>query len=393
MYFLYFVFTASLALLLVAGVLEQRHHLRNLQAIGVRVLVNGIRGKSSITRLCAGALRGGGMRVVAKTTGSAARLILPDGTEEPVYRKFDISNVIEQIGVVRRAVQYSPHALVMECMAVAPALQELNQAKLVRSTIGVVCNVREDHLTEMGPTMDDVARSLARSMPHGGTCVTAEREHVAVLRAEAKRRGCVLVEVGPEDVTDGEMDRFRYFTFKENVAIALAVARQLGIGRQAALEGMWAAAEDPGALTVEEYHIDGKTIRFANVFAANDPTSTVLNFRELLEGGRIRPPIITLINCRPDRIERNVQMGQIVPELLTDRLVLIGHPTRSARGGLPRGWQGDVIDLGGLGRDAEDIFRGLVECVDVEASVVAVGNLHGQGELLLDHLETMGANR
>src|SRR3954453_9241393 len=98
MRFLYWVFTASITALLVAGIVEQRRHLRHLHSISVRVLVNGIRGKSSITRLCAGALRGGDLRVVAKTTGSAARLILPEGTDEPVYRKFDIPNVVEQIG-------------------------------------------------------------------------------------------------------------------------------------------------------------------------------------------------------------------------------------------------------------------------------------------------------
>ncbi|GAA2502763.1 hypothetical protein GCM10010276_52230 [Streptomyces longisporus] len=67
-------------------------------AIPARVLVNGIRGKSSITRLCAGALRGSGLVAVAKTTGTAARFIHPDATEEPVYRKFGIANVVEQIG-------------------------------------------------------------------------------------------------------------------------------------------------------------------------------------------------------------------------------------------------------------------------------------------------------
>src|SRR5262249_27196854 len=137
--------------LLAAGVVEQRNHLANLRMIPTRVLVNGSRGKSSITRLCAGALRGGGLVVVAKTTGTAARLIYPDATEEPVYRKMGIANVIEQLPIVRRSVAFFPDALVMECMAVAPALQELNQTKLVRSSIGVVCNARDDHLAEMGP--------------------------------------------------------------------------------------------------------------------------------------------------------------------------------------------------------------------------------------------------
>lgn len=165
MLFLYTAFAVSLLIMFVAGVLEQRRHDANLRSIRTRVLVNGIRGKSSITRLCAGALRGGELRVVAKTTGTAARYIWPDGSEAPVYRKFNIANVVEQIGIVRRAAAEDPDALVMECMAVMPALQEVNQRKLLQSTIGVVSNVREDHMEEMGPTLEDIARSLSRGCP------------------------------------------------------------------------------------------------------------------------------------------------------------------------------------------------------------------------------------
>src|SRR5690606_1035310 len=153
------------------------------------LLVAGSRATRATTRLRAGALGGRGMRVVAKTTGTAARFSLPDGTEEPVHRKFGIANVAEQIGIVRRAASWAPHALVVECMAVLPDLQEINEKKLIRSTICVICNVREDHLDEMGPTLDDVARSLARSMPEGGICVTAERKRLHILQEEADRRG------------------------------------------------------------------------------------------------------------------------------------------------------------------------------------------------------------
>src|SRR5512133_1031031 len=110
MVYLFGVYTVALLALLVAGLVEQRNHRRALARIGVRVLVNGIRGKSSITRLCAGALRGGGLSVVAKTTGTAARFITPDGEEEPVYRKFGLANIVEQIGIVRRAAAYRPDA-------------------------------------------------------------------------------------------------------------------------------------------------------------------------------------------------------------------------------------------------------------------------------------------
>jgi poly-gamma-glutamate synthase PgsB/CapB len=390
MTFLYAVLTLSLASLLLAGVLEQRRHLRTLSSIPVRVLVNGIRGKSSITRLCAGALRGGRLRVVAKTTGTAPRFIWPDGTEVPVYRKFDTANIVEQIGIVRQAAAERPDALVIECMAVQPSLQEINQTKLIRSTIGVICNVRDDHLDEMGPTLYDVARSLSRSMPYGGVCITAESRRFQVLAEEAAKRRCRLVYADPESVSDAEMSGFEFFTFKENVAIALAVAAELGVGRADALRGMWEAAPDPGVVTVERYRIEGKSLRLANLFAANDPSSTVMGFQRLVADQAIEPPFFTLINCRPDRVERNRQMGTIVDLLATEKLFVVGQPSRSATAALPIGFGGLVLDLGGDDRDPRQIVAAIVDQVESEASLVAIGNFHGQGERLLDHLQGLG---
>jgi len=63
------------------GIVAWRHR-RALRSIPVRIHVAGTRGKSTTTRLIAAALRASGRRVVAKTTGSEPRLILPDGREE-----------------------------------------------------------------------------------------------------------------------------------------------------------------------------------------------------------------------------------------------------------------------------------------------------------------------
>lgn len=390
MLFLYTVLVVCCGVLLVAGLIEQRRHFTNLDQIPTRVLVNGIRGKSSITRLCAGALRGGSVRTVAKTTGTAARFIHPDATEEPVYRKFGIANVVEQIGIVRRAAAYNPRALVIECMAVMPALQEINQSKLIRSTIGVLCNVREDHLEEMGPTLDDVARSLCRSMPEGGVCVTAERDRFPILQQEADARNCQLLYADPESVTDEELRGFGWFTFKENVAIALVVADLLGVDRATALRGMYDAPPDPGVLSVERYRTrDGKRLRFANVFAANDPESTLLNINQLLELGAVRRPLNVVINCRPDRVERNGQMGEIIPDLKPDTVFLVGHPTRSALEAIPADWRNRAVDLGGDRRASEEFMAQLLGQLGPDSSLVAIGNIHGQGEALLEHLATL----
>ncbi|PVC95096.1 poly-gamma-glutamate synthase PgsB [Streptomyces sp. CS147] len=393
MLYLYFVLLTGSVFLLVAGIVEQRRHYASLHTIPSRVLVNGIRGKSSITRLCAGALRGGDLITVAKTTGTAARFIHPDATEEPVYRKFGIANVVEQIGIVRRAATYRPDALVIECMAVMPALQEVNQSKLIRSTIGVLCNVREDHLAEMGPTLDDVARSLCRSMPEDGICVTAEKERFHILQEEADARNCQLVYADPETVSDEELRGFSWFTFKENVAIALVVADLLGVEREVALQGMYDAPPDPGVLSVERYVApDGNRLAFANVFAANDPESTLMNINQLLDLGAIRRPLNVVINCRPDRVERNGQMGEIIPDLQPDNVFVIGHPAKSAIDAIPAEWQDRAVDLGGEKRSADEFMPAMLGRMSDGASLVAIGNIHGQGEELLEYLAELPAD-
>jgi gamma-polyglutamate synthase len=391
MRFLHTVYLAACIALFISGIVEQRRHYANLRRIRFRILVNGIRGKSSITRLCAGALRGGSLTTVAKTTGTAARFIHPDATEEPVHRKFGIANVVEQIGIVRRAAAYEPEALVMECMAVMPDLQEINQSKLIQSTIGVLCNVREDHLAEMGPTLDDVARSLSRSMPVGGVCVTAEVDRLPILEGEAKRRGCELVAVDPESVTDEEMGGFTWITFKENVAIALAVAELCGVSRVDAIKGMHDAPPDPGVLQVHRYEIEEQRMRFANVFAANDPESTLMNIELLLEHGAIERPLHVLINCRPDRVERNGQMGALVGRLDPARVILIGEPTRSAADAVPPEYRDRIVDLGGR-RDPAELVRGIMSSPGSDVfSLAAIGNIHGQGEALLERLDRVGS--
>jgi poly-gamma-glutamate synthase PgsB/CapB len=225
-------------------------------------------------------------------------------------------------------------------------------------------------------------------MPVGGVCVTAERERLHILREEAARRNCRLIAVDPESVGDAELAAFDWITFKENVAIALAVAELLGVGRADAMAGMWQAPPDPGVLRVDRYAAQGKRLAFANVFAANDPESTVMNIEHLLDHGAIGRPLHIVINCRPDRIERNGQMGALVPRLRPDRVLLIGEPTRSAFAAIPSDWRPRVVDLGGR-RSAPEMLDAVVAGIDGHASLAAIGNIHGQGEILLAQLETL----
>ena len=98
-----YMFAALCVCLLGAGVVENLLHQRCLKRIPVRVHVNGTRGKSTTTRLIAAGLRAGGLRVIAKTTGTAARLIMEDESELPVARRNGRANISEQMRIIRLA--------------------------------------------------------------------------------------------------------------------------------------------------------------------------------------------------------------------------------------------------------------------------------------------------
>jgi len=188
---------AALTFMVVEGV-RYRLHLRRLHRIPNRIHVNGSRGKSSVTRLIGAALRGDGRKVVVKTTGTTPRFIYPDGREVPIFRPGK-PNIIEQLKVVKKAVEVGADTLVVECMAITPDYIRILEEKIIRSTVGVITNVREDHLDVMGPTLYDVARNLALSLPRNGIAFTAEDRWFWVFEEEARKRNTRMVKVSAED--------------------------------------------------------------------------------------------------------------------------------------------------------------------------------------------------
>jgi len=132
-------------ILILFGLREGLLHRRNLSRIPIRIHVNGTRGKSSVVRLIAGGLREGGVVTCAKTTGTLARMILPDASEYQVFRPAG-ANVIEQVRIVSAAASYGAQAIVAECMALQPQLQWLCESRFLKATHGVITNARADHL-------------------------------------------------------------------------------------------------------------------------------------------------------------------------------------------------------------------------------------------------------
>jgi poly-gamma-glutamate synthase PgsB/CapB len=370
------------AFLVLLGIFEALLHRHNLSGIPIRIHVNGTRGKSSVTRLIAGGLRAGGITTCAKTTGTLARMILPDASEYPVFRPSG-ANVIEQVRIISTARNYGARAIVVECMALQPHLQWLSESRFLKSTHGVITNARPDHLDVMGPTESDVAMALAGTTPVGSKLFTAEVKQLGVFTKAAADRGTALFAVGPEEiaaVTDEEMERFPYVEHKENVALALRVCEELGIERARALPGMWKAPPDPGVMTISHIRFFGRDIHFVNAFAANDPQSTEQLWGMALDRFPDVEKRIAIFNCRADRPTRSEQLGRAcVHWRPADTYLLMGSATyfflKSAMSeGMP------LKKMLVLERESEsDIFEIILERMGRSALVMGMGNAKGLG--------------
>ena len=376
------------ALMASLGYIESLLHTRNLRRIPLRIHVNGTRGKSSVTRLIAAGLRAGGIRTCAKTTGTQPRMILPDGSEVPVFRPWR-SNVIEQKRVVAAAVAHRAQALVIECMALQPALQSLCELKLVQATHGVITNARADHLDVMGPTVVDVAKALAGSTPVGGRLYTAEQRHLDVLAEAARDRKSHLVAVGDDDVADvtwDELSAFRHIEHPDNVALALRVCTDLGVNRQRALRGMWSAPGDPGVMSVYRCNERERQFLFVNGFAANDPESTGHNWNMLVDRFHGVERRIAMFNCRADRADRSVQLADAcVRWKPADHYVVIGTATEVfARRAVSQGLSRARITCAEQ-KHAPELVELLSRQAGRSAFVMGMGNISGPGMEVVDY--------
>ena len=367
-------------ILLTLGLVEGAVLRRNLRRIPVRILVNGTRGKSTVTRLVAGALREGGFTTIAKTTGSAARLILEDGSEEPVRRPFG-PRITEQKSLAALAAKRCADALVVECMALRAESQAVMGRHLVRPTICVVTNARVDHIEEMGRTAEDVAAVLSRSIPEGCILITAE----PLFRQSAfgGAAGKVVVVDG-SSLGAESLERFSYPVFAENAALALGVAEELGIDRETALRGMVKAVPDVGVQSILEVEFPAFRAVLVNAFAANDPRSTLLIWEAAEKRLPGDLPVVLLYNNRADREYRIREFG-----LLPRNLRGLGLVVTTGRNAKKAAGRFSALGLDTLafdaGTDCGALLSAVAERVGGSFALLGAGNFHGMGEELTEY--------
>ncbi|MBM7703093.1 poly-gamma-glutamate synthase PgsB [Metabacillus iocasae] len=380
----------SCLFLLSYGAWEYRKHLKKLHSIPIRVNINGIRGKSTVTRLITGIVKEAGYKTVGKTTGTQARMIYWNTSEEePIIRRKEGPNIGEQRRVVNEVADLGAEALICECMAVQPDYQITFQNQLIQAKVGVIVNVLEDHMDVMGPTLDEVAQAFTATIPYDGHLVTIESEYLEYFKEIAKKRNTKVIVADNSKISEEYLRKFDYMIFPDNASIGLAVAEALGIDEETALRGMLNAQPDPGAMRITAFGDDQHPAFLVNGFAANDASSTLRIWERVDSMNYSEKLPIVIMNCRPDRVDRTEQFAaDVMPYIEADIMIAIGQTTSPiadahARGELPTKEFWDMEDA-----STEEILNRMKPYLQ-DRIVYGVGNIHGAAEPLVEAIIEM----
>ncbi|NOZ74552.1 MAG: poly-gamma-glutamate synthase PgsB [FCB group bacterium] len=378
-------------ILCLLGWIEYRNHQATLATIPLRIHVNGTRGKSSVTRLIAAGLRAGGLKTFAKVTGTAPRVIDDQGRDRIIHRLRGAS-IGEQVRILRYFSKERPDAVVIECMAVQPQYQWLAEQKMVKSHIGVITNSRPDHLDEMGPTLEDVTRSLCNTIPFNAKFYTAEAEQQSIMARIAKKRGSEFAFVSEDTFDQQVLSRFSYVEHPQNVALALKVCEAAGVSKEQALSGMVKVKPDLGSLQVWRLNINDKHYLFVNGMAANDPVSTYQIWKMVINRYPVGGDTCIFLNTREDRRSRTFQLLEMIYENIRPQHLLIrGANLDHAIHFIENLEPGLIPTIFSPNSSDEEVIQSLKQIPD-DSIIYAVGNQVGAGQRLLDSLKRYRSN-
>jgi len=385
----FFILLTLFLIAVIFGIVEYILHQKRIKSIPVRIHINGTRGKSSVTRLIGAGLKAGGISNITKVTGTFPRLILEDGTETYIHRKGP-ANIIEQLSIVKYAASRKVKALVMECMALQPQYQTITDRHMIHSNICVMTNIRIDHTDVMGHTIEEIAQTLGRTIPANEHLFSSEDIVPGLLESMAAKRHTVCHFIDPQTVTMEEMNGFSYIEHRENVSLALAVCQHLNIDRETALQGMYKAVPDAGALMVFRVKAFQKQVILYNAFAANDPDSTFLVWKKIRDEIGMEGARMVLLNTRQDRLYRAQQLTEMLAARLDheiDYLILIGQSidlieNMALNYGIHRK---KLVCLGW--KTPERVFDKVFSITDKISTLVAIGNMGGIGADTIEYFK------
>jgi len=361
-----------------------------IKSIPLRISVTGTRGKSSVVRLVASILRENGKTVLAKTTGSEAKYILPDGSECEVPRR-GIPSILEQKKLLRKAARLHVDCLVAEIMSIHPENHYVESQQLLKPNIVLLTNVRLDHTEAMGKTEDEIASIYSLDILEKATVFIPEREIQSAFLEAVERPNVELIaaQKGALSALQKPGFHFNQIEFSENIELVVSVARHLSIDDEVIARGIQKAKQDIGGLKIWQYQSTDlrKICYLVNAFAANDPQSTM----EIISLVKNKIPFqsenfIGLLNLRADRGDRTVQWIHALKNGVAQNfkmIFVIGAHTRVVK---------RKINMVTIIKDKlpEKIMETILAEIEDQAVIFGCGNIGGNGRMLIDYWNQIG---
>ena len=323
---------------------------RTVNAIPCRVLVTGTRGKSGLVRVLSAGLRTVEPATWGKITGDIASLVTPDGALRGLRRRGP-AHLREQARLVRDCRRSRARCLVVESMAVTLEAMAA-EARLLRPTLMIVTNVRDDHRETLGGDPDGQRAAYLSSIPSGCRWLTRDEDLIDFARRASRYSAPV-----PPPVSAAVPEYSEVFDVPaELVATAAAAMEALGWDPEPARGAMRTAAAQlmPPARVVTLLE---REMILLDAFSANELQSLARLWAQWRREAGAESGWSVLLNTRADRPLRTRQFCEwLTGRDDVDRIYLAGsHAPAAARllrrcgrpvAGVPRGEPTVVSEAG-----------------------------------------------
>ncbi len=384
------IITGLFILLIACLVIENFVHSRRLKRIPMRITVSGTRGKTSIVRTLASVFRCHGIRVLAKTTGSEATYILPDGKEEAIKRRGK-TTILEQKKLIRKAVKLNAQCVLTEIMSIHPECHTIETHKIIKPEFTILSNIRADHIHLAGKTKEELSTYFLNDIYRGSQVLIHENEINEYMVSGVTKIQANLFTVNKDAVQELKISASaskRHLS--ENLDLVYTASKQFGIDNESITTGIENARLDIGSLEIFRFEEGEKEVFFVNSFAANEPESTMkLVNKTLLIMGKDHTVKAGLLALRSDRGERSRQWLDYLLECedhCFHPLFLTGAHSRI----LHRNIEGSEIIRG---RDPGCITRAILSACDTGTLVFGMGNFHGVGKRMVEYWKDEGLTK
>lgn len=255
----------------------------------------------------------------SKTTGDLPQLHYPDGKSKTVHR-FGPANIKENIRQFIYTTRYKPQAMILECMALHPELQNILSQRIFRPTHIAITNIKKDHLEVMGLHHSDIVQSMAQSLTAQARIFLPQELKTNLQSEISYKENTQFYEEAPYSK---KFVNIPSQIIEANWGLIRMVCEELQINSQitsSVFTREWKRIDE--SLRINIPHLN---LEFIDLFSINDPDSASQFINHQRLNNSIEKVEILLLNTRRDRPLRSLEFLKIFKhDIIADGLWVTG---------------------------------------------------------------------